>query len=53
MVKEFIRGGMEENMTESINMIKNMDLVYILGLMVENMKVIGLMEGFFLLKNNH
>ena len=45
MEKECILGKMEENMKETISMIKNMDLASMFGLMVEDMRVIGLMES--------
>jgi len=35
MVVVYILGEMGENMKENINMIKNMDMVYIYGLMEE------------------
>jgi hypothetical protein len=41
MEKEFILGKMEGDMKENIIMTRNMDLVFILGPMGENMKVIG------------
>jgi hypothetical protein len=37
MVREFIHGRTEENMKENINMIKNMVMELIYGLMVEVM----------------
>lgn len=37
MVREFIHGKTEEDMKENINMIKNMVMVFIYGLMVEVM----------------
>ena len=45
MVEEHTIGEMVENMMESISMIKNMALVYIVGLMEEDMKVHGHMES--------
>jgi hypothetical protein len=41
MVKAFILGKMEEDMKENIIMIKNTDLVFIFGPMVENMRASG------------
>jgi hypothetical protein len=38
-------GQMEENMMENISMIKSKAMVYLHGLMEENMKVIGTMEN--------
>ncbi len=40
-----IFGKMEENMKENINMIKNMGMVFIYGLMEECIKVNGHMES--------
>jgi len=45
MVKDYILGKMEEGMKENTIMIKNMDMVYTNGLMVENMKVNGKMAN--------
>ena len=45
MDKEFTLGKMEENMMVNIAKIKNMDIVLIRGLMVENMKGFGFMAS--------
>lgn len=47
MGKEFIVGKMEDNMKESISMIKNMGMGFIDGLIKESIKGIGLMESDF------
>ena len=43
MAKEFINGLKEKNIMENINMTKRMVMEYLNLLMVEGMKVIGLM----------
>lgn len=43
MVEVYIHGKMAENMMVNINMIKNMDLVYIHGLIVDVTKDNGLL----------
>jgi len=45
MAAEYIPGKMEGSMRDYINMTKNTDSVYILGLMEEDTRVIGLMEN--------
>ncbi len=44
-VKEYLHGRMEENMLGHMLMIKNMDLVYLSGQMVESMKECGKKEN--------
>ena len=43
MGEENIHSKMERSMMVNINMIKNMDLVFLIGQMVNNFKDIGLM----------
>jgi hypothetical protein len=41
---EFINGTMVENTKDNINLIRSMVMVSILGLMEENMMVVGVMD---------
>ena len=49
MEKECIHGKMAVNTTESINMIKNMGMVYMFGQMEEDTKDFGHMESILFL----